>query len=269
MQIPTVQGWILYQVRIQYISHICFRDKGSHHQIYTTARCTPPRQYEEGVVSVCVSAVKAWVPIFSFKVNWLLLTCIKLWCIFTQGFDGITNVLLRNIVEDLGLTGIITPNQARKKWNYLWSKYIVSHWMQLPCPVLSYREYIIQVQLSGSTLQIFITYSLPFKVVVVIEQYFVIRFCLFPYFSVGPQSSWCEWVHKAVMAFLQHHAGCGGCPSPLSSPNQKRYCAHTHVQAVHNTYISCHFFYICLVHQVDLLREYSAHVVKYTWNGPI
>lgn len=34
--------------------------------------------------------------------------------------------LNRNIVEELGLKGMITPNQARKKWNYLWSKYIVS-----------------------------------------------------------------------------------------------------------------------------------------------
>ncbi|XP_037797730.1 zinc finger protein 714-like [Penaeus monodon] len=33
-----------------------------------------------------------------------------------------------NIVDELGLTGVITPNQARKKWNYLWSKYVdLSH----------------------------------------------------------------------------------------------------------------------------------------------
>ncbi|KAK8734365.1 hypothetical protein OTU49_006151 [Cherax quadricarinatus] len=33
-----------------------------------------------------------------------------------------------NIVDELGLTSMITPNQARKKWNYLWSKYIdLSH----------------------------------------------------------------------------------------------------------------------------------------------
>ena len=33
--------------------------------------------------------------------------------------------IYREIIDELELTGIVTPNQARKKWNYLWGKYTV------------------------------------------------------------------------------------------------------------------------------------------------
>ena len=35
------------------------------------------------------------------------------------------SLVCAEIIEELGLTGVITANQARKKWNYLWSKYLV------------------------------------------------------------------------------------------------------------------------------------------------